>query len=354
MLSLFRKKTHPILGIDISSTSVKMLELSCSDGRYRVESYGVEPLPAGAVVENQIQDVEAVGAALKKVVTQSKTNAKAVAVAVAGAAVITKNIEMDAGLSPDEMESQIRVEADQYIPYSLDEVALDFEIQGLSKSNPEMAEVLLAACRSENVELREAVCEIAGLECKVVDIEAYAMERAFELISGQLRGDNENQTVAIIDIGATMTTLIILHAGKTIYTREQLFGGQQLTEEIQRRYGLSSEEAGLAKKKGGLPDNYEEEILNPFREAAVHQVTRSLQFFYSSSQYNSVDYIIMAGGASSVEGMDKLVREQLDTQTVVANPFIGMSVAPRVDTVALSDDAPSLMIACGLAMRSFD
>jgi len=354
VFSLFRKKTAPTLGVDISSTSVKILELSRSGGRYRVEGYGVESLPAGAVVENQIQDVEAVGAALRKVVAQSGASAKAVAVAVAGAAVITKNIEMTAALSADEMESQIRVEADQYIPYSLDEVALDFEVQGPSKTNPEMAEVLLAACRSENVELREAVCEIAGLECKVVDVEAYAMERAFELVADQLKSDSDDQTIAIVDIGATMTTLIVLLAGKTIYTREQLFGGQQLTEEIQRRYGLSAEEAGLAKKKGGLPDDYEDEVLKPFREAAVHQVTRSLQFFYSSSQYNSVDHIIMAGGASSVEGMDKLVRKQLDTQTVVANPFVGMSVAPRVNTVALSDDAPSMMIACGLAMRSFD
>lgn len=353
MFSLFRKKMIPILGVDISSTSVKILELSRSGGRYRVEGYGVEPLPAGAVVENQIRDVEAVGVALRKVVAQSGANAKAVAVAVAGAAVITKNIEMPAALFADEMESQIRVEADQYIPYSLDEVALDFEVQGPSKTNPEMAEVLLAACRSEHVELREAVCEIAGLECKVVDVEAYAMERAFELVAGQLKGEND-QTIAIVDIGATMTTLIVLHAGKTIYTREQLFGGQQLTEEIQRRYGLSADEAGLAKKKGGLPDDYEDEVLKPFREAAVHQVTRSLQFFYSSSQYNAVDYIIMAGGSSSVEGMDKLVRKQLDTQTMVANPFVGMSVAPRVNTIALSDDAPSLMIACGLAMRSFD
>jgi type IV pilus assembly protein PilM len=169
-----------------------------------------------------------------------------------------------------------------------------------------------------------------------------------------LKGDPNEQIVAIVDIGATMTTLSVLSEGKTIYTREQLFGGQQLTEEIQRRYGLSAEEAGLAKKQGGLPDDYQTDVLQPFKDAAVQQVTRSLQFFYSSSQHNSVDYVVMAGGSASIEGLDQLVREKTDTATVVANPFVGMSVASRVNTTALSNDAPSLMIACGLAMRSFD
>ncbi len=354
MLSILQKKNNPVLGIDISSTSVKILELSRAGGRYRVECYGVEPLPASAIVENNVQDVEAVGDALKRAVARSGTRARQSAVAVAGSAVITKTIEMNASLSEDEMESQISVEADQYIPYSLDEVALDFEVQGPAKNNPEMAEVLLAACRSENVELREDVCEVAGLDCKVVDVEAYAMERAFELVTSQLKGDAKELTVAVVDIGATMTTLSVLSEGKTIYTREQLFGGQQLTEEIQRRYGLSAEEAGLAKKQGGLPDDYEAEVLQPFREAAVQQITRSLQFFYSSSQYNSVDYVVMAGGSASVDGLDQLVRERTDTPTVVANPFVGMSISPKVNTTALSNDAPSLMIACGLAMRSFD
>ena len=354
MLSIFQNKKSPILGIDISSTSVKLLELSRSGGRYRVECYGVEPLPLGAVVENHINDVEAVGEALKRVVARSGAKANHAAVAVAGSAVITKTIEMNAALSDDEMENQISVEADQYIPYALDEVALDFEVQGPSANNPAMAEVLLADCRSENVELREDVCEVAGLDCRIVDVEAYAMERAFELVTGQLKGDVSELTVAVVDIGATMTTLSVLSEGKTIYTREQLFGGQQLTEEIQRRYGLTSEEAGLAKKQGGLPDDYETEVLEPFRDAAVQQVTRSLQFFYSSSQYNSVDYIVMAGGSASVDGLDQLVRDKTDTPTVVANPFVGMSVSPKVDTSALSNDAPSLMIACGLAMRSFD
>lgn len=353
ILSFLEKKAKPVIGLDISSTSVKLLELSRHGDRYRVETYAVKPLPPNAVVEKNINDPEAVAEVVKAMVKQSKTKLKHAAVAVAGSAVITKMIDLPAGLSDDAMETQISLEADQYIPFPLEEVAIDFEVQGVSPRNPEQVEVLLAACRRENVEMRVNVLQLSGLLPEKVDIEAYSMERAFELISEQLE-DQEGQVVAVIDIGATMTTLSVLVDGKTVYTREQLFGGKQLTEEIQRRYGLSREEAGLAKKQGGLPDDYESEVLAPFKEAVVQQVTRSLQFFFSASQYNDVDYIILAGGVASLEGLVNLIEEKLGTQTVVANPFARMSVSSRVNAVALANDAPSLMIVTGLAMRSFD
>jgi len=332
---------------------VKLLELSRSGNRYKVEAYSVEPLPANAVVEKNITDVEGVGDAIAKVLARSKSGVKNAAVAVAGSAVITKTIEMDSALNEDEMESQIKVEADQYIPYPLDEVSIDFEVQGEVDNAPERVEVLLAACRNENVELRSDVLEIAGLVPKVVDVEAYAIERAFGLVADQIEG-GEDQTVAIVDIGSTMTTLSVLHDGRTIYTREQLFGGKQLTEEIQRRYGLSFEEAGLAKKQGGLPDDYEPEVLEPFKEAVVQQVARSLQFFFSSSQYNDVDHILIAGGTASISGLAELVQDKVGTSTTVANPFVDMAISPKVNASILSNDAPALMIACGLALRSFD
>ncbi len=353
ILSFLEKKAKPVIGLDISSTSVKLLELSRSGDRYRVESYTVKALPPNAVVEKNIADPAAVAEVIRSMVKQSKTKLKHAAVAVAGSAVITKMIDMPADLNDDAMESQIAAEADQYIPFPLEEVALDFEVQGISPRNPDQVEVLLAACRRENVEVREQVLADSDLIAEKVDIEAYCMERAFELIAEQLE-DQEGQVVAIIDIGATMTTLSVLVDGKTVYTREQLFGGRQLTEEIQRRYGLSREEAGLAKKQGGLPDDYEMEVLTPFKDAVVQQVTRSLQFFFSASQYNDVDYIILAGGVASLEGLVGLIEEKLGTQTVVANPFARMSVSSRVNAVSLANDAPALMIVTGLAMRSFD
>lgn len=353
ILGFLERKSKPMLGLDISSTSVKLLELSRQGDRYRVESYAVKALPPNAVVEKNINEVEAVGEAIAGACQLSKSKIKDAAVAVAGSAVITKVIEMPSGLSDDALEAQISLEADQYIPYPLEEVAIDFEVQGESESNPEQVDVLLAACRRENVDLRVGALEQGGLLPKVVDVEAYTMERAFSLIAEQFE-EQQDQVVAVVDIGATMTTLSVLVGGKTVYMREQLFGGKQLTEEIQRRYGLSMEEAGLAKKQGGLPDDYEAEVLEPFKDVVVQQVTRSLQFFFSSSQYNDVDHIVLAGGVASLESLCELIESRLGTQATVANPFFNMSVSSRVNATALANDAPSLMIATGLAMRSFD
>lgn len=354
MFGLLGKKSTTVLGVDISSSSVKLLELSKQGSRYKVESYAVEPLPANAVVEKNITDPVAVGESIKRVVGKARTNTKQAAVAVSGSAVITKVIQMSAGLNEFEMEDQIALEADQYVPYPLDEVSIDFEVQGVSEANPDQVDVLLAACRRENVEIREHALESAGLVAKVVDVEAYALERAFALIEPQLESHGEELIVAIVDVGATMTTLSVLVGGKTVYTREQVFGGKQLTEEIQRRYGLSVEEAGLAKKQGGLPDDYDVEVLDPFREAVVQQVARALQFFFGASQYNAVDYVVLAGGTASIHRLAEMVEEKTATTTLVANPFADMAVGSRVNASALANDAPSLMIACGLAMRSFD
>ena len=351
---LFKKKQPVVLGLDISSTAIKLLELGQSGDRMRVESYAVEPLPANSVIEKNIADVEAVGEAIKRAVKRSASRTKLAAVAVAGSSVITKIIAMPASLTEDEMEQQIELEADQYIPYPLEEVNLDFKVIGPSENDPERIDVLLAASRSENVDIRIAAIELAGLKAEIVDVEAYAMENAFSLLIPQLPEQGIDQTIAIIDIGATMTTLNVMHDRKTIYTREQVFGGKQLTEEIQRRYGLSYEEAGMAKRQGGLPDNYIPEVLEPFKDAMTQQVSRSLQFFYGSSQYNNVDHIVLAGGSAMIPGIDEMIANKLGVHTSVANPFTNMTLASRVKAQSLSNDAPALMIAAGLAMRSFD
>jgi len=351
---LFKTKTPQVIGLDISSTAVKLLELGKSGDRLRVESYAVEPLPPNSVNEKNIADVEAVGEAIKRAVKRSGTRSKMAAAAVAGSAVITKTISMPSNLSEDEMEQQIQMEADQYIPYPLEEVNLDFEILGPAENDLDRVDVLLAASRSENVNDRIDAIDLAGLKARVVDVESYAIENAFSLLAPQLPEQGIDQTVAVLDVGATMTTLNVMHDLKTIYTREQVFGGKQLTEEIQRRYGLSYEEAGMAKRQGGLPDNYVPEVLEPFKEAMAQQVSRSLQFFFSSSQYNAVDHIVLAGGSAMINGIDEMIANKLGVNTTIANPFTHMTLASRVKAQSLSNDAPALMIACGLAMRSFD
>ncbi|HEX9627404.1 MAG TPA: pilus assembly protein PilM [Acidiferrobacterales bacterium] len=352
--SLIAKKKQPIIGVDISASSIKVLELSRQGEHYRVERYAVEPLPQNAVVENTIAEVDQVAQTMQRAVKRSGTKCKHVAVAVAGSHVISKIINMPAGLSDQDLQTQIEMEADRYVPYPLDEVNMDWEVLGSTEANAEQVNVLIAACRKEIVDDYLAVTQGAGLTPVVVDIETYAMENAYGLIAQHMPGGGMEKTIAVLDIGATTTNINVMHDNRSIYTRNHTFGGRQLTEEIQRRYGLSYEEAGLAKKQGGLPDNYQSDVLRPFMEAMCQEIMRALQFFYSSSPYNSVDQVLLAGGCAQIPGVDELVAARIGVPTSIANPFASMSLASRVKPQILSSDAPSLMITCGLAMRGFD
>ena len=351
---LLAKKTPPLLGVDISASSVKVLELSQTGEHFRVERYAVEPMPQNAMVEHSITEVEQVAQAIARAVKRSGSRLKHAALAVAGSHVIGKVVSMPAGLSDRDMQLQIEMEADRHIPYPLDEVNMDFEVLGTSAQGAEQTNVLLAACRKEIVDDYAAVADSAGLIPMVIDIETYAMENAYELIARNMAGGGMERTVAIFDIGATTTTLNVMHNSRSVYTRDHTFGGRQLTEEIQRRYGLSYEEAGLAKKQGGLPDNYQTDVLRPFMEALCQEAMRALQFFYSSSPFNSVDQVLLAGGCAQISGIDDLVAARVGVAASVANPFSSMSLASRIKPQMLGADAPSLMISCGLALRGFN
>ncbi|MDH0970484.1 pilus assembly protein PilM [Acinetobacter johnsonii] len=352
MLRLYRKPSKGLIGVDISSTSVKVLELSAKNNRYWVESYALVPLPEGSVVEKNILNPEAVGDALERAVNLANVQSTDVALAVPTSMVITKIIEMDADMNDDEREIQIRDDAEQYIPFPLDEASLDFEVLPDRLDNPNRVNVLLVATRIENVEARAEALELGGLMPKIADVESFAIENAFKVFSDTLpMGVN---TVGILDIGHTMTTLSVMQNNKVIYTREQVFGGKQLTQEIQNRYGLSFEEAGRAKKSRTLPDDYDIEVLEPFLEAVVQQAARSLQFFFSSSQFNEIDHILLAGGNANIPGLAKLLQQKLGYRVTIANPFLQMGFSPQIDIKKIENDASSLMVACGLALRSFD
>ena len=352
-MGVITKSQPALVGVDISSTAVKLLQLSRSGNRYRVEHYAVEPLPPNAVVEKNIVEPEAVGEAIKRALARSGTRVRHAAAAVAGSAVITKIIPMAADLEGDELEAQVELEAVNYVPYPIEEVNLDFEVLGPVPGSTESVQILLAASRAENVEVRASALEMGGLIPKVMDVEAFAIENAFALLVDQLTAPKDG-LVALIDSGATMTTLNVLRNGRSLYSREQVFGGKQLTDEVMRRYSLSYEEAGLAKRQGGLPDTYEPEVLEPFKEAMVQQVSRLLQFFYAGSEFNRVDQIVIAGGCAAIPGIGQMIEEQLGVPTMVANPLAHMTLGPRVQAHALAQDAPALMIACGLALRSSD
>lgn len=353
MMGLLAANTSALVGIDISSTAVKLLQLAQVGGRYRIEHYAVEPLPPNAVSEKNIVEVEAVGDAIRRAVSRSGTKTKTACAAVSGSSVITKIIPMAAELDEADLEAQVQLEANQYVPYPIEEVSLDFEVIGPVKDNPEMVNVLLAASRTENVDIRIAALDLAGLTAKVMDVEAFAMENAFQLIVDQLTVPRD-AVIAIVDVGATTTTLLVLKGQRTVYSREQMFGGKQLTDEVMRRYGLSYEDAGLAKRQGGLPESYDIEVLLPFKEAMVQQISRLLQFFFAGSEHSKVEQIVLAGGCAAIAGVTDMVEEQLGVPCIVANPLANMSLASRVQAQAVAQDAPALMIACGLALRSFD
>lgn len=353
MPSIFSKKLPKLIGLDISPTSVKLLELSKQGDKFHVECYGVAPLFPDAMVESDIKDVNAVGEAVKLVVSRSRTSCRNAILAVPGSSVITKVIQLDDNLDENEMEAYIHLEASRYIPYPMEEVSLDFQVQGPNAKKADKLDVFIAASRTENVNSRVEALKAGGLNTSVVDVETYAIERACQFITDKLPGGGQDKTIAIIDIGSVITSITVLHNLATIYTREEVFGGKQLTEAIQRRYGLTYEEAGLAKKQGALADDYVPEVLDPFREALIPLIRRSLQFFFSASNHNEVDHIVLAGGGAFIPGLTDLVTERLGTSCSIADPFVNMTVASRVDRASLAADAPALMVCCGLALRSF-
>lgn len=354
MAGLFKKKPVPVIGVDIGSSVVKLVELSRAGETFKVDSYAIEPLPANSVVDKRIEDINAVGISLEKAVKRSGTKLKTAAVAVSGASAITRIISMPSGLKDDEMAEQILAEADQYIPYDMEEVSYDFSVIGPTQDDPDQVDILLAASQRENVDQREEICEYAGLTAKIVDIEAYAVEHSFELMRHQVADNGVDKVVGIIDIGAMMTTVTMLYDGKVIYTRDRNFGGKQLTEEIMRRYGLSYEEAAQKKHQGGLPDNYQTEVLDPFKKSIAQEISRSLQFFFANSSFSAVDTIILAGGVCAIPGVVNTVSQQVGTYVVLAEPAAQLKTSGRIKSGQFLMDAGILIVSFGLALRSFD
>ena len=351
----FNESTPPLIGVDISTSAVKMVELSAvGRGAYRLEGYSIAAIPKDAITDGNVVGLEQVSDAVKLAWKLLGSREKRAALALPSAAVITKKVLMSADLRETDMEAQVEAEANQYIPFPLEEVNIDFQIIGPAPNSPDEVEVLIAAARKEKIEDRVAAAEDAGLKVTVMDVDTYATEAAYSLVANQLPNGGKEQTVMVVDIGAVMMHINVLHDNKSIYVREQAFGGAQLTQEIQRRFGLSVEEAEIAKRKGGLPESYDSEVLQPFTQSLSTEVARALQFFTSSTQYNRVDHIVLAGGCAAIPAVDVMVQDRTQVNTLVANPFLSMSVGSKVKQQQANIDAPALIIACGLAMRGVD
>lgn len=352
---LFKPKSPALIGTDISSSAIKMVELSESGaGVYTVDRYAIEPLPKDAVVEGNINNLDAVSDALKRCHKRLGSHIKNLALALPNAAVISKKILVPAGQSEEDLELQVETEANQYIPFALDEVNIDFQVLGPAPSSPEDVEVLIAASRKEKIEDRIAAAEVAGLKAGVMDVDLFAAQTAFELIEASLPEQGKDQVIVLVDVGASFMNVNILRNNQSIYMREQAFGGTQLTQEIQNKYGLSAEEAEAAKRAGGLPETYESEVLMPFMDMLGLEIARALQFFFTSTQFNQVNLIVLSGGCAALPGIDEVVARRTQVSTIVANPFTNMAISSKIRAKSLAQDAPSMMVACGLAMRRFD
>jgi len=353
-LSDILKSRAPLMvGIDIGSHEVKAILLSKVADGYKILGHAAIPLKKGVVNDHDIRDLQAVGQALKKIKSTLPKSTKYAAVAVSGSAVMTKVIYMDASLSEEEMEAQIEIEAENLIPYSLDEVNIDFETLSRNKVNPNKVDVLLSACRSENIDSRVDALEEVGLEVKVVDVEGYALGRSFEMVSAQLPNHAKGKVVALVDIGANITTFSVVENGETIFVREQAFGGELFTQSIVSFYGMAYEEAENAKLNGTLPRNYMFEVLAPFQTQLLQQVKRMLQVYYTASGKGKVDHIMLCGGTANLEGMANLMINELSINTVLAEPFKGCLHADDATKQQLQSHIGKYMLACGLALRSY-
>jgi type IV pilus assembly protein PilM len=352
--AFFGQANSPLIGVDVSSSAVKMLELSSGgNDLLRVERYAIAPLPKDAVQDGTIAKVDAVEAAMRAAWSELKTRTRNIAMALPASSVITKKILLPVGATDSEVDTQIMAEANQIAPFPLDEVSLDYQILGPNAKNNSENDALLVLTRRERVEERVALAEAVGLKTVVMDVDAYATLTAYEQFAFQLPDNGRDQTVAIIDIGAHTTHVNVLHNNEPVYQREHTLGGSVLTSEISRRYDLPTDEAEEAKRKGLLPDSFESEVLQPFLDSVAQEIARAIQLFFSATSYQRVDHILLAGGCAAIPGLDDVVHARMQTSTMIANPFAKMALSSQVKPRQLAIESSALFVACGLALRRF-
>src|SRR3954451_18424950 len=348
------RKHPPMIGLDISSSSVKLVELGqTGSGEYVLERFGSESFEKGWISDGQIEKFDEVAEAVKRLVTKSGTKTRQVVMAMPQSAVITKKIMLPAGLREEDLEVQVESEANQYIPFSLDEVSLDFCVVGPSPTSTGDVEVLIAASRKEKVQDRQGLAEAAGLKPVIIDVESYASRLAAGRLISNLPAEGKDQMVALFEVGASTTSMQVIRNDEVLYDRDQAFGGAQLTQLIVRQYGFSPEEAEAKKRSGELPDDYEATVLKPFVDSMAQEVARALQFFFTSTPHNRVDHIMMAGGSAALPGLNDAVTTQTSFPCSLANPFDGMVISDAVREKRMRREAPSYLTSCGLAMRRF-
>lgn len=349
-----RLQTRPLLGIDVGSSSIKLVQLAKANNRtphaYRIEYCAIEPLAPAENKEIKETNLDTVTVAITRALAGMRRPPKKAAVSIPGNKTITKVISMPSGLSDDEMEGQIKAQADLYIPFPLEEVNLDFTVLGPSATSDEV-DVLLAAARLEEVGNYFAPLQLSDLELAIVDVEPFALHNACEDVMGLIE---PGEAAAIVDIGTHDSRLLVVKDGRLVFNRDFSFAADQLIEEVMARYQMTSSVASHNVMAGILPGDFLVELAIPFQEAMAAQITRSLQFYYSSSNATSVDKVLLSGGMACLPQFAVVVQRQTGILTSIANPFLHMEVGASADRNLISQSGPAFGIATGLALRNFD
>ena len=348
-----RRNRGKIAGIDIGTTSIKVVEMSRSGRSLVVDRYAFEPLTPGLIVDHKIKDVGEVANSVQIALKRSGSKAHRAAICVNANNVISKVISVQSDMKEDELESLVEIEADKIVPYSLDEVNIDFVPLGKSSVGGE-EDIQIVVCRKNVVEDLVAVLEDAEVEPAVVDVDTFTLGRIHALVNQGLVGAGAKRTSALIDFGSNTSRLMVFHNNQIIYNRENPFGGRQLVDSINQKYGMPHDEAMMALRKGELPERFKADVLKPFVKTLVQEILRSLQFFFSSSTHNNIDELMVTGGCAQIGNIEKIIEKRVEVPTVIMNPFASTRIGSRIDKEKFRKDIPSLAIASGLALRGIE
>jgi len=340
-----------IVGIDIGSSSVKIVRLRESRGTFHLENLGIMPLDAESIVDNTIMDSPAIIDTISNLLGSMKVKTKKVATSISGHSVIIRKISLPV-MTESELESSIQWEAEQYIPFDISEVNIDFQILGPDSKDPSQMNVMLVAAKKDFVEDYTSVFSEAGLNPVVMDIDCFAVENMFDYNYGFVEGE----VVALIDLGANATSVNVLKGDTSVFTRDIQAGGNLLNEELQKRLSISSEEAERV-KLGDCniadvdPDSIDE-ILSDAVENLVQEVQRSLDFFTATSSEDKVSKVYLTGGVSGSEKVRSILEDHLGIASECVDPFRNITVNDKqFDEEYLKAIGPMFSVATGLAMR---
>ena len=352
VLNWLPSRNPSILCIDINSDSVKLLVIRKTHRTYQVLGYAIAPLPYDTQSETVQTTPFSVSKAILEGLQQIKSKHHFATTCVSGSSIIAKILQIDSHLSIAEQEENILVCAKQYVPYSLDDISYDYEIQGINSQNPKLLDVLFVASRRENISLKSQALLNAGITANIIDVDIYALKNACSLLPEYTKRSLLNEIIGIFNFGDINSIFIVTQNHQILYSREQEFGGKQLIIALQTVYQCSYDQA--TKLKNNLHKDEQNLILADFFTAVSDQIEHNLQLFNSTTIHSSVlNCVFIAGENASLPNLSNTLESHLKLPIYICNPFTEMEIESSINTDDLNKLAPKFLIACGLAVRSF-